>query len=110
MIHDADGKTADLETEYPKEYQKITFLLEKPGSTGERCSRWAKHTGAPSYSCLAWRSEALQGDVQWYDMSERRRKYQMEAIKGKNGFDASNWAYFHRATHLQRSQVLAWLN
>ncbi len=36
--------------------------------------------------------------------------FQMEAIKGKNGFDASNWAYFHRAAHLQRSQVLAWLN
>ena len=110
MINDGNGKTADLETDYPTEYRKIALLLEKSGSIGERSGRWAKHTGAPSYSRLTWRNEALQGNVQWDDMSERRRKYQMEAIKGKSGFDASNWAYFHRAAHLQRSQVLAWLN
>ncbi|RJQ72298.1 MAG: hypothetical protein C4519_18600 [Desulfobacteraceae bacterium] len=105
-----NGQTADLELDYPKEYQKIETLFCKPGSAESRCGRWQKHTGAPCYDKLKWREEALVGDVEWDDMSQGQRKYHVKAVRGRAGFDLTHWACFHRAAHLQRSMVLGWLN
>lgn len=91
-----------------KIYMPFHFLPPRIRWTNPKAFSYVTRPASPKMN--DWRNEALEGNVQWDDMSEGRRKYQMEAIKGKNGFDASNWAYFHRAAHLQRSQVLAWLN
>lgn len=103
-----NGQKADLEADFPGEYRKISSLFSRPGSTDARCNRWRKHTGAPAYDPLKWRREALAGDVQWDEMPRELRRYYSNP--GKEGFDVSNWARFHRAAHLQRSRVLAWLN
>ncbi len=99
---------ADLERDFPAEYRKISALFANPGHADLRCERWRSYTGAPAYDPLKWRSTALTGDVKWDAMSRERRKNHVN--QGKDGFDVSNWARFHRAAHLQRSQVLAWLN
>jgi hypothetical protein len=109
-IRNLNGQRADLETDFPKEYQKINSLLNNSGSTESRCAIWHKYTGAPNYNKIKWRQEALTGDVEWDNMRQNRRKYHIKTLRGKDRFDSTNWACFHRAAHLQRSQVLAWLN
>jgi hypothetical protein len=104
------GHNADLERDHPKAYRKIGANFCQPGDEACRCGRWQKHTAAPPYDKFKWRREALIGDVEWDDMSQGQRKYHVKAIRGKADFDITNWAYFHRAAHMQRSQVLAWLN
>lgn len=105
-----DVTESDLKTDYPGEYQKIEKLFLSSGSQEARCNRWLKYTGAPSYDKYKWRSDALHGDVEWDDMSQGRRKYHVTALRGVDDFDTQNWAFFHRAAHVQRSLVLTWLN
>ncbi len=109
-LNGGEEQPADLEADFPKEYGMIWKLFGQSGNTETRCKRWIKHTGAPVYDKLKWRKEALSGDTAWDDMSQGQRKYRLQKVRGKPGFDNSRWAYFHRAAHLQRSQVLAWLN
>ncbi len=109
-MKNGNGQKSDLEDDFPKEYRKIKSLLGEPGSNASRCNRWLKYTGAHCYDRIKWRQEALVGDFEWDDMSQGQRKYHLRTIRGKDGFDTTDWANFHRAAHIQRSQVLAWLN
>ena len=109
-MKDGDAQQADLQSDYPREYRKIESLFSSTGDQDSRCDKWERHTGAPRYDKHKWRKEALVGDVDWDDMSQGARKYHVKAIKGKDNFDQTHWAYFHRAAHMQRSQVLGWLN
>ena len=107
-MSDPNNTSADLKADFPGQYEKIRTLFAKPGNTHARNKRWRSYTGAPVYDPLQWRKAALTGDVQWDAMSRPQRMIHIN--RGKDGFDTSNWARFHRAAHLQRSRVLAWLN
>jgi hypothetical protein len=100
----------NLSEDHPGEQKKIESLLKKKGDLSRRIQNWKTYTGAAEYDRTAWRSYALDGDVKWDDMSISERKIHTRRLKGKPGFDSSNWAYFHRAAHKQRSLVLGWIN
>ncbi len=107
-MNDPERPKARLEADFPGEYEAVGKLFAKPGSAGSRSLRWRLYTGAPEYDKTLWRKSALTGDTQWDGFSLEQRRVHIN--RGKDGFDASFWARFHRAAHLQRSQVLAWLN
>jgi hypothetical protein len=43
-------------------------------------------------------------------MSRSRLSEHLGTLTGKKGFDASDWAFFHRAALKQRNLVLDWIN
>jgi hypothetical protein len=99
-----------LAVDHPKDYKKIQRLFEKKMSLEKRCERWKKYTGTPAFNRTKWRRAALTGDVKWDSLSRSDLGAHMKTMKGKPGFDDSNWALFHRAAHIQRNLVEGWLN
>jgi hypothetical protein len=78
-----------------------------------RCENWKQEFGdlfAPdpedyAYDKYAWRTEALEGPVDWDDYSLRDWE-QMEPRQAKPGFWDSLWVHFHDAALRQRHFVL----
>ena len=110
LAKDPLTQSTDLAREHAMDFRKIRLLLKSKGSLSRRCDRWKNYTEAPEYNKTDWRQEALEGDVEWDNMSFNKRRYHTKKLKGKNGFDTSKWAYFHRAAFKQRSLVVSWLN
>ncbi len=80
-----------------------------------RCGRWEAefdHLFRPypagdryGYERYRWRDQALQGDVQWDDWSQREWD-QMSPLGLETNFWNSLWVHFHRAALKQRHFVL----
>jgi len=78
-----------------------------------RCEAWQgeftalfAHAQAPyAYDRLAWRSEALQGDVRWDDVPPAEWE-QQPPRQARGDFWDSWWVHFHRAALRQRHWVL----
>ena len=78
-----------------------------------RCKAWQKTfggwfsaAGEPyAYDRYAWRSAALDGDVDWDDYDERDWA-QMLPLRSRENFWDSRWVHFHRAALRQRHFVL----
>jgi hypothetical protein len=102
--------SSSIATDHPKEYRRIEKLFNKNAELKKRCDAWAAYANSPRYDKTKWRKEAIEGDTKWDDMSRSRMKEHLRRLKGKPGFDESNWAGFHRAAQKQRSLVLEWIN
>ena len=99
-----------LGKDHPGAPKRIWELLKSAGDEDARCAAWRDFTGAAEYDHLKWRDQALQGDVAWDKQSHSALKSHLLRLKGKPGFEKSNWACFHRAAWRQRALVTGWLN
>jgi hypothetical protein len=99
-----------LKEGHPADYAKMKKLFANNGALDRRCESWMAYTDAKKYDATEWRRAALVGDVNWNDMSRSRLSEHLGTLTGKKGFDASDWAFFHRAALKQRNLVLDWIN
>ena len=102
--------TTDLKSEKPAAFGDIKRLLRSQADEETRCGEWMQLTKAREYDTFKWREEALDGDVKWDRQSAPQIKDHLVSLKGKAGFEESDWACFHRAARTQRALVTAWLN
>ena len=110
QMRSSSGQIPDLELAHPNDYSDMKALFQKRGDLDTRCKEWRAFAHAPKYNKTKWRRAALEGDVNWDDMSRTERKSHTRRLKGKKGFDQSRWAYFHRAALRQRNLILGWIN
>lgn len=100
----------NLGKDRPDVFRRIGELLRLAGNEETRCAAWRASTGAEEYDHLKWRDQALEGNVAWDRQPRLAIKSHLLRLKGKPGFERSNWAYFHRAAWRQRALVTGWLN
>ncbi len=105
-----DSAPVPLAEARPAEYRQIVTMLGRRGDLPERCETWRTLTRAPRYDSRKWRRAALEGDVDWDDLSRSQRRHRLGTMRGKDDFDDSDWARFHRAARWQRNLILDWLN